>query len=111
MGWNTGVLILNDAAHLMKADPARFVENLDRAMGEFNRKDGPVDFAIGNHVNGGSVFHQSHADNVGVYAIGGNHTRKFGEVYNGGDTNELKLLKQLADQLGFRLVKKSGSSG
>lgn len=106
MGWNTGVLILNDAAHLMKADPPQFVENLERAMSEFHRRHGSVDFAIGNHVNGGTVFHQSHADNVGVYAIGGNTTSKFLEVYNGGDTNPPKLLKELAEQFGFRLVKK-----
>lgn len=61
------------------------------------------------------MFHQSHADNVGVYAIGGNHTSKLLEVFNGGrhytPDDQLALLKQLAEQYGYRLVKKSGSSG
>lgn len=72
----------------------------------------PVDFPIGNHVNAGTVFHVAHADVTSVYAVGGNHTSKLCSSWNGGKhyTNEekLKLLKELAAEMGYSVTKKHG---
>ena len=108
MGYNTGVLILNDAIPDITDNPEKFVQNLYQAIRGFGKN--PLDFAIGNHVNGGKVFHCNHADWVGVYAIGGNHTSKLLEQFNGGHhhdlDDQLSLLDLIADNLGYRLVKK-----
>lgn len=110
MGFNTAVLILNDAIDGIEKDPTDFAQNLMRAWGKFQHTGNPTDFAIGNHVNGGTVFHNSHADVTAVYAIGGNHTSKLHTVYNGGrhhsDEDRVKLLKEFAAEMGYTITKK-----
>lgn len=110
MGFNTGVLILNDALNGVQENPQQFANNFMRAFGKFQQTHAPADFAIGNHVNGGTVFHMAHADVTGVYAIGGNHTSKLSTAYNGGkhykDEDKVKLLKQLADEMGYSISMK-----
>jgi hypothetical protein len=80
------------------------------AWRKFDRTGNPTDFAIGNHVNGGTIFHNSHAEVTAVYAIGGNHTSKLHSAYNSGkhyyDADRVNLLKEMAEELGFNLVKK-----
>lgn len=111
MGYNTGILILNDASHLIKENPESFVNNMTRAMGRMSSARETQDFAIGYHANGGTVFHVDHADVVGVYAIGGNHVSRMALEFNGGKhytlEEKVKLLKSMADQLGYRISKKS----
>jgi hypothetical protein len=113
MGFNTAVLILNDSLGSMEQNPQGFVENLSNAIGKFYYEKESVDFAIGNHVNGGSVFHVDHADFTGVYAIGGNYTSKLLVKYgisHHKDEDKLELLKLLADNMGYRIVKKRAKS-
>ena len=110
MGFNTAVLILNDAIDGVEKDPASFAKNMMHAWHLFQRTGNPTDFAIGNHVNGGTIFHNAHADVTGVYAIGGNHTSKLHTAWNGGkhhsDEEKVKLLKELANELGYTITKK-----
>lgn len=117
MGWNTGVIILNDALHEIEKNPDEFVNGrrgLREAMGEFmsggRGQRNYVDISVGGHANAASVFHQSHADEVGVYSIGGNCAKKIGKVYNGGrhcsEDDQLALLHVIADNMGYKLVKK-----
>lgn len=110
MGHNTAVLLLNDAIHGIQEDPKAFTDALMGAWHKFQRSHAPVDFCIGNHGNGGTVFHEAHADVTGIYAIGGNHTSKLFTGYNGGkhhtDEEKVKLLKQLADEMGYNITKK-----
>lgn len=110
MGFNTGVLILNDAIHGIQNDPQQFANNFMLACANFQRANDVVDFRIGNHVNGGTVFHLAHADMTGVYAIGGNHTTRLSIGNNGGRhhtiEDKVQLLKKLADEMGFAVVKK-----
>lgn len=112
MGYNTGVLILNDAVGAAQKDPQKFAENLLQALSEHSlRPNEPVDFAIGNNVNGGTIFYQQHADITGVVAIGGNCTSELLTTYNGGRHHtpeyQERLLRELADKLGYRLTKKA----
>lgn len=110
MGFNTGILLLNDALYAAEQDKDAFATNLLRAVGEHMSNRGePLDFAIGNNVNGGTVFHQSHADFVGIYAIGGNYVTPLLTRYNYvHHTYEAKLaiVREMADELGCRLVAK-----
>jgi len=110
MGHNTAVLILNDAINGVQEDPKGFADALMDAWHKFQHTHVPTDFCIGNHSNGGTVFHESHADVTGVYAIGGNHTSKLYTGYNGGrhhtDEDRVKLLKELAAEMGYTITKK-----
>lgn len=118
MGWNTGVIILNDAMDQITKNPNEFVGNLNEAMSLYqvtgfqrnHRDNACLDIQVGNHGNAASVFHQSHADSVGVYSIGGNCASKMMETYNGGrhtrEDDKLELLKHMADVMGYRLHKK-----
>lgn len=115
MGWNTGVIILNDAMGQITKNPNEFVENLNEAMSLYHRDNKYLDIQAGNHCNAASVFHQSHADSVGVYSIGGNCASKMMEIYNGGrhttEDDKLKLLKKMAFEMGYQLRKKRPVTG
>lgn len=112
MGWNTGVLLLNDALHEIKENPAAFANNLLRAIDDFGYVKRPtVDFVVGRHGNGGTVFHKAHADSLGVYAIGGNCTTQLlssgmrGD-YHRTEDDQVAILVSLAAKHGYKLVKK-----
>lgn len=73
MGWNTGIIIRNDHVANIYHQPDVFVENMKAAMYQFNNlpvldERRPVDIPIGSSVNAASVFHQAHADMVGIYS-------------------------------------------
>lgn len=103
MGWNTGVIILNDALHSIEENPEEFTRNLIQAIRDFRGES--VNVAVGGHVNAAAVFHQSHADNTGVYALGGNHASRLVEVYNGGkhhtDAEKESLVKAMRKPQGI----------
>lgn len=109
MGYNTAVLILNDAAHNLETDPD-VGRKLYKAMGESqyseNRERG-VDFSIGNHCNGGLVLPAHHADDIQVLVVGRNYMRHLGKVYHVDMEDPVAVTKQLADSLGYKLVKKA----
>lgn len=110
MGYNTGVIIMNDSMSAIKKYPEEFVENLDRAMLELGHHEFSGDVSVGGHVNAATVFHQAHADVTGVYALGGNCASQLGLSYNGGkhhsSEDKLKILKNLASEMGYRIVRK-----
>lgn len=112
MGYNTPVLILNDAMHMLETDP-KVGRKMYEAIGESYGGKG-VSFGIGNYCNGGYALPSMHADDVQVVAIGGNCMKRLGVVYGGwhlmGGDNTEKLMRQLADSLGYRLVKKAVKS-
>ena len=106
MGFNTTVLILNDALGSLEKDP-NFNKTLHNAiirMGGSNDK--PIDVPIGNHANGGLVIESHHADQCIPILVGGNYGWPINNCYvhwNASDP-ELKLLEALAKKRGFRLV-------
>lgn len=102
MGFNTTVLILNDAVHTLTEDKD-FPEKLVSAIHEMYTKREPVDVSILGHVNAVTVLAQEHADIMQILAIGGNTgwVLGSGSCYNSAHL----LLRTLAEQHGFRLVK------
>ncbi len=103
MGWNTTVLVLNDALHEIENDPS-FGKRLGFAIQQNHMRPGRIDVPVGCHANPVTVLEQHHADQVAMLAVGGNDGRVLGHGF-WQDSNE-QLLKRVADELGYRLVKK-----
>jgi hypothetical protein len=107
MGYNTTLLVLNDRLGEIERDPKKFVTEMIQAIHRKGSRDEEMDFYPGQT----SVIHCAHADDVHVIAVGGNHATILGRVYNGGnhhtEENQISLLKRIANNYGFRLVRKS----
>lgn len=114
MGFNTTVVVMNDALDWIAKDP-KFGENLAHAILRLSRNEGPVDVPAfsdkgGVHVNAATAIETHHADMHVMVAVGGNFARNFGSVGFWADTDE-ELLRGLADKMGFRLTKKPQKKG
>ena len=106
MGFNTVVMVLNDAADGLKDNPEVGTDILD-AMMESQRGEA-VTFPIKNYCNGGMILPSQHADTVQVVAVGGNYMTPIANLYGAWRDmgNPEQLLRRLADQLGYRIVRK-----
>ena len=107
MGYNSGILVLNDRISEIERDPKKFVEEMVRSISKMSISDGPVDFYPGQS----TVMSCEHADAVTILAVGGNYSSVLGRFFNGGvhHTPEAQddLLRRLANEHGYRLVRKS----
>lgn len=111
MGFNSTIIVMNDAVHEIESDP-EFGKNLAQAIMMHSAGPGRrLDVPAGSHSNAASVVDCQHADVVSVVAIGGNHGTVLFRTHNGGhhhdESDQIELLKSLADKYGFRLTKKS----
>jgi len=111
MGWQTTITILNDAIHELKNDP-EFGRRLELAILKASaiRHGERNDIRIGNHLNGCMVIESHHADQTALIAAGGNHATKvfqtFGDVAHHTEYGQEQLLRDWANKMGFRLVRK-----
>lgn len=103
MGFNTTILILNDACHHIK-DDKQFAKKLASAIDELSL-GGPVNISAGNHCNAALAIESHHASAYSVIAVGGNTARVIG--YTGLLDSDVEVLRELASQQGYRLVKKA----
>ena len=112
MGLNTSVIVMNDALSFIRDD------------GNFNRKlydaiirlppDRPQDVSAGGFVNAATVLETHHASMFRPIWFGAN-TAVVQDVFvssyllyeESKDSPEVKLLKAMADKLGYRVVKKN----
>ena len=105
MGWNTTVVVMNDALDAIAHDP-EFGKKLARACTQAVHGR-PVDVSASMHINAATVVETHHADGTTLVAVGGNYGRSLGEFYAYGDEDEdIRLLKALADKLGYRVSRK-----
>lgn len=108
MGYNSTVVVMNDALHDIERDPD-FSKKLVAAIAKaYNR--GSVNVSAGYHCNAATVIDSQHADVVSIIAVGGNHGSVLTRSSNGGrhhsqEDQEL-LLRRLAHQFGYNLHKK-----
>ena len=73
MGWNTCVVVLNDALDQIEKDP-EFGKKLAAAIRRQPLAGRVVvDVPAGNHGNAAIVVRQAHADNYFYVKVGGNH--------------------------------------
>lgn len=108
MGFNSVLVVMNDALHQI-ADDAQFGKKVSDAIKNHSR-GGRTDISSGGHVNAASVVSCEHADTTVVAAIGGNHATLLLHKHNGGlhltEDDQIQLLKSLADKYGYSLRKK-----
>lgn len=115
MGFNSGLIIMNDSLHEIRENAFEFTAGVVRAIqssGGRLRTGERVDIGVRGHVNAASLFHMAHADEHQVFVVGGNTAiavpggfTRIGGYQDPNETN-LALLKQMADSAGYRLVKK-----
>jgi hypothetical protein len=75
MGWNTTVLVLNDALHIIENDPqfgARLVEAIQMAHGGKQVDVAAHSTTGGIHCNAATVIETHHADRMVTVKIGQN---------------------------------------
>jgi hypothetical protein len=108
MGFNTTVVVLNDALHDIENDPD-FGKNLAKAVRGLAVRDGYQDVPALNHVNAATVIESHHADSLKAVLVGGNIGIDLG--YAGHYSLDLAtfaakkgLLKVLADHLGVSVA-------
>lgn len=109
MGFNTTVIIMNDAFGDIKKHPQEFVDNLITAAS--NAYMQPTDVMVGSYVNAASVIACDHADIQNIIATGGNYGTVLKKVYRGNrghhnTEDKVELLRKLAGELGYRIAKK-----
>lgn len=115
MGFDTGVIISNDALHIIRDNPLQFTQNLCDTIAKLGAGSPakPVSFPVGNHGNPVSVFHIAHMNEHIPYLIGGGTAYRFPKacLFYSRYVEESKVLddwlKVMADAAGYRLVKKA----
>lgn len=103
MGNNTVAMFLNDQADIVERRGGEVLNTLKRCMGSgqgTDRLGGPGQM---------QVLPSHHADNIHVVMAGGNHLSSLGFVH-GWQHEPEEVIRQLADQHGFRLVRKPASA-
>ena len=70
MGWNTTVVVLNDALTDIRDDPEFGRKLYDACLEAVARK--PVDVSAGCHCNAATVIETHHADQMVLVRVGGN---------------------------------------
>ena len=103
MGYNTAAMFLNDTVHTLK-DDTTLGRRIYEAIGDSQHPDNRngVDF------RGGILLPSRHADDVQVIAVGHNHMRLLGVAFHVDMQDSVEVLKRVADEYGYRLVKKAG---
>lgn len=109
MGFNTTVIVMNDALHSIEND-TEFGKKLATAILMFRPSQGRQDVSSGGHCNAASVIETHHANDTAVVAVGGNYGTVLGThsdwVHHTPESKE-EILRDLAEQMGYRLVKKA----
>lgn len=99
MGLNTAMIVRNDFLNEIEED-AQFGKKVAEAIRYADSPHAPY------HGQSFDVLPCSHADYLQIVVVGGNSIQRLG--YGGTWTAEgAEILRQLADSMGFRLVKKA----
>ena len=108
MGYNTTVVLLNDALDQIAEDKdfGRKLAEATRALAELTPGT-RIDVRAGNHCNAAHVVETHHASQTTVITVGGNLGLLRASRYGWGNTPELELelLSAWAHKLGYRVVK------
>ena len=107
MGYNSTIIVMNDALHRIK-DDADFGKKVHDAILKLNVSRRPVDISSGGYINAAVAVETHHADCVAVVAVGQNfasvlHTT-YGSHYT--DHDKVDILKRVAENMGYAVRKK-----
>lgn len=109
MGYNTTVIVLNDALDQIAKDPEfgkKLADAITRVTGP---RSEPVDVSAGNHCNAATVIETHHADNSALVLIGGNYGSVVGQTHgwkHHEKDDQLAMLKRVLDGMGYTVAKK-----
>lgn len=109
MGFNSTVLVRNDALGCIEKDP-EFGKKIADAIHRLSHERKGIDIGSGFNVNAATVVETHHASGTALVAVGGNHATvvtSVGDVPHHEEEGQIKILQALAEQLGYRLVKKT----
>lgn len=104
MGYNTTLVILNDALHEIENDK-EFGMKVAQAARRVSGYGHSLDIDSGNHCNAATVVETHHADQIKLIAVGGNCGEDLGYVGN-WNANKEQMLRSLAESMGFTVSKK-----
>jgi hypothetical protein len=110
MGFNTTIIIMNDALHVIAKD-TEFGAKVAQAASQYGcygKK--PVDISSSGHCNAATVVDCHHADHTSIILVGGNMGTVALPWAGGWDHDEKAqegMLRYWAEKQGFRLVKKA----
>lgn len=108
MGYNSVLFVLNDCMHTIDEHTDEWWQHARRALGKAMSK-AVITFGFRGHANYCQAVWCEHADSVALIAAGGNHASVIGYTMgenHGTPEDNINLLKAIAEQLGYRLVKK-----
>lgn len=109
MGFNSSLYISNDSLHEIENDP-NFGAKVAQAIQKHYSSGKPVEIDTENRSRVACVMSCSHSTETTILAVGGNHSTVLATIPNEGkhskEEDQVELLKQLASQLGYKLVKK-----
>jgi len=109
MGYNTTVMIVNDALNEIENDK-EFGKNLVSAIMRTTITSGSIAVPVGNYCNAVTVVEQHHADNTVLVSVGGNYGCVFGECYGYSHhtpKDKENILRKVAKDMGFDLRRRS----
>lgn len=110
MGYNSVILILNDGLSEIEGSPDHFVKAMNNAvlLSAHPRTEQQKRHGVDFHPGQSTAISCRHADITQLIAVGGNCATYLGDFWNTHHTSEgqEKLLREWADRLGFRLVRK-----
>lgn len=107
MGFQTTMVIQNDALHTIDEDPVGWwAVARQNIMSHFGAI--PARFGFKSHANGFTVASMHHADVTTVLVVGQNDAQVLGQFYEQEfhtEEGRLELLKKLAKDMGYSLKK------
>ncbi len=106
MGFNSVLLIMNDALSAIESDPEFGKRVADAIRRHYLDPRKNIDVPIGGWCNPATVIGQEHADCIQVLAVGGNSGHRLGVAI--WSDNDERILKLVAEQMGFDIRRKKG---
>lgn len=105
MGYNSTVVVLNDALHIIGEDK-EFGRKIEETVLRLSVDRKGIDISSGNHANVARVIETHHADEMHLISVGGNLGTDLGYVGNWRFSEE-DMLRAWAQKLGFDIRKKA----
>jgi hypothetical protein len=111
MGFNTGLVICNDAFSEIDSDPAKWWTATKTAISRAEA-GAPVEYGFGSYANGFWAASNQNANVITLLAIGGNYPsvvfqEQWGNRGHHSHEDQVDLIRRAAGQLGYTLIKKT----
>jgi hypothetical protein len=108
MGWNTSMIILNDAVDAIGKDK-EFGQKVHDAVLRCGSRNKQINIPSGPNINAATIIESHHADSSVLLAVGGNCASVLTSVFDfrhNTEETQVKLLRELADKLGYTISRK-----